>query len=157
MADRITYPGTETDDDPLEVENFDKLPGGWLGYEDVTANQTGLAGTGSVLTGLEVDVTVNTARKIRITAKCNLASDVAGDDVGIRIYEGGTVLDSANAAAGRTSVSYRVRAEVVLNASAGSHTYFVTGGIAGGTGNGTLAASATSKAEITVEDLGPAS
>lgn len=152
MPVRTAYVGTEAVGDVLTKANFDKLPGGWIGYAEAVANQGAI--TAEVdLTSLTVTVTVNTSRRLRISALGLLQSTVASDVVRIFIYEDGASIQLADEhAGGQTTVT----PSVIRTPTAGSHTYKLRGQRAVGTGTVTLLASASNPAYILVEDIGPA-
>lgn len=139
-----------------------KMPKGWLGYEDATAN-TGSVNAETDLAGLSVAVDLPASRMIRIVGYVpRISSDTAGDMAVLRIKEGATQLQEA-----RIDVGQKVgganggaigKAEVIIDGpSAGSHTYKLTGALAAGTGDLSFRASSSAPSFILVEDLGPAS
>lgn len=155
MAVRTAYPATEAVGDVLTKANFDKLPGGWIGYAEAVADQTGIT-TEVDLTSLSVTVTVNTARRIRITAYLpNVTTTVAADIARLSLKEGGTLLNLAQRTVTTTNGA-TVRAEWVGTPTAGAHTYKATIVRQSGTGTLVSSAGATFPAFILVEDLGPA-
>lgn len=159
MPVRTAYVGTEAVGDVLTKANFDKLPGGWIGYAEVTANQATIT-VEADLTGLTVTVTVNTNRRIRINSFIHLASTVVGDEVALYIKEGATYLAYASATIGTANRNFPLGRDVVLTPTAGSHTYLLRAARTTGTGTVTMVAAAAnngSPAYISVEDLGPAS
>jgi hypothetical protein len=160
MAVRTAYPGSQSVGDVLTSANFTKLPGGWIGYAEVTANQTGIT-TDTALTGLTVTVTVGTSRKIRITG-VGVIERTVGDGQGIGyIKEGATKLgrwaqaNQVTVAQGSGSVVSNP-GSTFTTPSAGSHTYFLTLERTTGTGTIQLDAAAGTPAYILVEDIGPA-
>jgi hypothetical protein len=151
MPVRTAYVGTEAVGDVLTKANFDKLPGGWIGYAEVTANQGSI--TAEVdLTSLTVTVTVNTTRRIKITGRCYMQNTgTAGGDI-LKIHEDGVQIMEAGLPGHTTA--HVLHAEAVRTPSAGSHTYKLRGQATAGTA--TMVASATIPAFILVEDMGPA-
>src|SRR6266700_2865661 len=104
MTSRVAYPGTAVTNDVLTAANVNNLPGGWIGYAEVTANQTGIT-TEVDLTGLSQAVTVNTSRRIRISLYIpRAASSVSADRILITIYEGATQLQSNTVTCDATSL-----------------------------------------------------
>lgn len=129
-----------------------RFPWGALGYAQVTANQTGIT-TQVDVTGLSVTVTVGTGRRIKITAYTAAAlSTVTTDNCEITINEGATQLSQANTIGGNGGAE--LLAQVVIQPSAGSHTYKVTALRALGTGSMTFSANANYPGFILVEDIG---
>jgi hypothetical protein len=155
MPVRTAYVATEAVGDVLTKANFDKLPGGWIGYAEVTANQTTI--TAAVdLTGLTVTVTVNTSRRIRVTGSAELVNNTAGAGLLLLILADGAQVMSAPTGGMTANVAVRKVAQVVLTPTAGSHVYKLQAQTQVG-GTGTMNAAATYPAFILVEDLGPAS
>lgn len=155
MASRTAYVSTEVDGDILTAANFDKLPGGWIGYVEATANQTTIT-TEADLTSLSVTVTAGTTRRLRLTGKVNFTSTVANDGAKLRIKESSTVLNAADNATPTGAGGVFIFASAVITPSAGSHTYKLTLARTG-TGTLTMNASATEAAYLLIEDIGPAS
>lgn len=153
MTYRQTYPGTQAAGDVLTSANFSRLPGGWTGYAEVTAAQTGIT-TVTDLTSLSVTIGVGTGRRIRITGHAEVTRTVAdGLTVG-RIAEGATQL-------GCWCVSFEgsydlAEGSVVIAPTAGTHTYKLTLERSSGTGTVGISAGTTDPAFILVEDIGPA-
>lgn len=156
MSNRTAYPATEADGNVLHASDIDKLPGGWIGYVEITSNLGTFTSGSQDLSGLSVTVTVNSSRRVRIEGRCRWSSDVAADDAQLQVNESSTVLQKTVGTMPRTTVSYGAFVSVVLTPSSGSHTYKLTGGREAGTGNVSLAAGATSPAFLLVEDIGPA-
>jgi hypothetical protein len=155
VASRTAYPSVEVDGDILTAANFDRLPGGWIGYVEATTNQTTIT-TVVDLTSLSVAVTVGTNRRLRITGKVNFTSTVANDGAKLRIQESATVLNAADNTTPTGAGGVFIFASAVLTPTAGTHTYKLTLARTG-TGTLTMNASATEAAYLLVEDIGPAS
>jgi hypothetical protein len=138
----------------LTATNLEKLAGGWIGYVEVTANQTGIT-TEVDMTGVTVSVTAGPSRRIKVTVSAYISSSVAGDMATIKIKEGGTTLQERAVTTSSTNIC-EVTAIVVLTPSTGAHTY--KGTIARSLGTGTLVnnAAATLPTFVLVEDIGPA-
>ena len=155
MPVRTGYAGAAVAGEVLTAANVNKLPGGWIGYNEVTANQATIT-TVVDLTSLTVTVTVGASRRIRVSSQCPFFSSVAGDYVSLQIVEGATVLQDLSEAMSSALSGHRLAAIVVLTPTTGSHTYKLRASRASGTGSVTMAAAATSPAFILVEDMGPA-
>ena len=155
MPVRTAYPSTAVAGDVLTAANVGKIPGGWIGYEQVVANQ-GTITTAVDLTGLTVTVTVGTTRRVRISAEGSFGSTVAADYAALFIFEGATQLGGRSVPMPNTAATTGAFSSVVLTPTAGSHTYKLRAALASGAGVVTLNASATAPAFILVEDLGPA-
>ena len=154
MPVRTAYVGTEAVGDVLTKANFDKLPGGWIGYAEVTANQGSIT-TEVDLTGLTVTVTVASTRRLRIVGEVMLANATADAISVLRLHADGVQIQSRTAAKAGAGTDQGVHIGAVVTPSAGAHTYKLRGWAVSGTV--TLSASATSPAFIYVEDVGPAS
>ena len=150
MPVRTAYAGAAVSGEVLTAANVNKLPGGWIGYAEVTANQTGITAV-TDLTGLSVAVTVGTSRRLRVTGFIHIGN-VAGSSISFAIKEGATTLQDAvaNSVAGAV---WTMAVHTVLTPTAGAHTYKLT--LAGSSATDMLAAT-TYPAFILVEDIGPA-
>lgn len=159
MAVRTAYAGTASAGDVYTAANHAKMPGGWIGYAEVTANQNGITSI-TDLTSLSVAVTVGSSRRIGITGWC-LASNGAsgtGDSGSLSIRESSTTLARTQIYYGAASIVATHVARVVLTPSSGAHTYKLSFERAAGTGDDfDIEASSTYPAFILVEDLGPSS
>lgn len=157
MVTRVAFPGAVAVGSTHDAADDNKMPGGWIGYNEVSANQSSI--TSEVdLTGLSVTVTVNTSRRIKITGFLPaVLSDVVANRVRLRIKESTTTLQTAEIVT-QTFVATSagsLEAVVVLTPSAGSHTYKLSLQRDQGSGNVTMVASSTQLASILVEDVGP--
>lgn len=143
--------------DVITEANLEKLPGGWIGYAEVSANQASIS-TETDLTGLSVTVTVGDSRRIRITGR-GIVSRTVADGVTLgQIKESTTVLGRwCQHSPSATTEFGNEMGFCVITPSAGSHTYKLTLQRNTGTGTVTLNAGTGSEASITVEDIGPAS
>lgn len=145
--------------DVITETDLEKLPGGWLGYASVTANQNVATSTVTDLTGLSVTVTVGANRLIKLSASCLLSRSVA-DGVTVGYFrEGSTELGrwGQHSPSATTEFDWCSGWCLVSAPSAGSHTYKLSMNRATGTGNATLNAGTGAAAWILVEDLGPSS
>lgn len=150
---RGAYPGTQAAGDVLTSANFTRLPGGWIGYSVVTANQTGITAI-TDLTGLSVSVTVNTNRLIRVSGIARVTQSPADGWTDLRIREGTTTL-AYSIVYGNADITQNVW--TLLATTAGTHTYKLSLEKLSGTGTASLDAAADHPAWILVEDLGSAS
>lgn len=157
MSVRTAYVGTQVAGDTLTAANFSKLPGGWLGYAEVTANQGSIT-TVADLTSLSVAVTVGTSRRLRITGHGVMASTVAGDVILGIIQEGASQLGRWAELQPQAANGFDIQeGSVILTPTSGAHTYKLTLQRAIGTGSVTLLAAGGNAAFILCEDIGPAS
>lgn len=154
MPVRTAYAGAAVAGEVLTAANVNKLPGGWIGYAEVTANQGGIT-TEIDLTSLSVAVTVGTSRRIRISYIGSVATSVSGDTAVAYIKEGAAYLQQS-ALTMPSGANEVVNSSVVLTPTAGAHTYKITMARLAGTGTLQHTVSATSPGYILVEDLGPA-
>lgn len=155
MAVRTSYVGTEAVGDVLTKANFDKLPGGWIGYVEVTANQTGITTAAVALTGVTVTVTAGTTRRLKITGHAEFAETVATVAVvDLLIYEDGVQVGRGKLG-DPAAQSESADAVAIRTPSAGAHTYALFAITNAGTVS--MVAAATAPAFILVEDIGPAS
>lgn len=154
MPVRTAYAGAAVAGEVLTAANVNKLPGGWLGYAEVTADQGGIVAEVGV-TGLSVVVTVGSARRIRVSYIGQSATTASGDVTATFIREGAAYLQSATLTLPNAS-AHTISAYCILTPTAGSHTYSITTQRLVGSGSITHKAGATNPASILVEDIGPA-
>lgn len=157
MTVRTAYPALETSGDTLTVANFNRLPGGWIGRARSSADETGVTSI-TDLGGLSVAVTVNTSRQISVEGFVHrISSTVANDVGGLYVYEDGVQVGIAYVVLGPTVGASNGgsfgRVSVLLEPSAGAHTYKLRG--ARIDGSGSLAFRTPS--HIFVVDEGPSS
>jgi hypothetical protein len=155
MAVRTAYAGTASTGDVYTAANHAKMPGGWIGYVEVTAIQTGIT-TEADLTGLTVTVTVGASRRIKVTGRISVFRTVADGLSSLLLKEGATYLDAATDTL-IINNGQPMNVMAVLTPSTGAHTYKLALQRDSGSGTLTMEASAARKAFLLVEDLGPAS
>ena len=144
--------------DTITEARLDTLPRGWLGYAEVTANQTVSVGTETDLTGLTVTVSVDANRRLKITAHGLFNRSVADGVSVARIKEGSTELGRFSQHSPSAASEFDLaEGSASITPASGSHTYKLTVQRVTGTGNVVLTAAAGSPAFILVEDLGAAS
>lgn len=153
MAARTAYVGTESAGDVLTAANFNKLPGGLIGYAIVTSAQTGVS-TITDVTSATIAVTVNSSRKIRVEAKAVLQQAGGAGDYSLYIREGATTLDQASGSATANGQVGTMRPLYIGSVSSGAHTYKLSMSTSANT-IGTIAG-ATEAVYILVFDDGPA-
>ncbi len=152
MAVRTAYVATESAGDVLTAANFNKMPGGCIGYANVTANQTGISALAD-LTGLTVTVTVNTSRLIMVQGLGVFLQQTGVGTASMAINEGATQLVNAGASLVISGFG-TFTPFVILSPSSGAHTYKLRATTSSNTVD--LQASATAPATIAVYDMGPA-
>lgn len=154
MPVRTAYAGAAVAGEVLSAANVNRLPGGWIGYAEVTASQGGIT-TEADITGLSVAVTVGANRRIRVSYAGSVASSVANDTGSVNIKEGATYL-SGKYLSIPGNFNYGLTVSVILTPAAGTHTYkIVSARAAGSTGIHQHTASAAEPSFLLVEDLGP--
>jgi hypothetical protein len=131
------------------------------GYAALSANSTVNATTAITTTpvdvpGLAVTVQLPAARRIKVSFDGMLYSNVAGDRAQVGIREGTTLLAYNQQPMNAAGTGYGLHLEVVLTPTAGTHTYKISIGRAGGTGNINTSVSVPGATFILVEDIGPA-
>lgn len=153
---RTGYVGTQEAGDILTSDNFDKLPGGWLGYATQGTDQAAASGD---ITDLSVTVTVGDSRLIRVSALVKLQMSKNGANapaLEMALKEDGTQIYFADWVP--TVVANNIHDSVYLSVlstpDSGSHTYKATMSVLNGLG--TITASTSGPNYILVEDLGPA-
>jgi hypothetical protein len=145
----------------LTVASLNNLPGGWIGYAQITADSSNYT-TLVDISGLSQAVTVNTTRRIKISVSLQVAgeSGALGD---VYIREGTTELKKTRYQFATGSGTCIVSLWHVLTPSSGSHTYKVSAErITGTVAHNILASSDASgggfgPAGLLIEDVGPAS
>lgn len=154
MPTRTLY--TPTALEVLTAANLNKLAGGWLGYAEVTADQTGIGTSVTDLTSLSVTVTVPASRRVRVTGKIIVgAASTPPAVVELYIRDGSsTTLNKSQIRIDAASQDSLMAAWVGTPAP-GSNTYKLSALVTAGTF--TSAAAATYPSFILVEDLGPSS
>lgn len=164
----MTVPGGYIAGDVLTAANMNLLPGGKMGYAEVTADQTGISTSNVDLTSLTVTWTAVAARRYRTTVWANIEIDTSPTVVtlpNIKITDGSNNQKQVGygvwaAASVGNVVKSTVCVSVVETGLSGSTTRKARGlstDMAGGNGDTfNIKASATSPAWILVEDIGPA-
>lgn len=150
MASRTTVPGTFDPGEVIASADHNKTPGGWTGYVQVTASQTGIS-TITDLTGLSVTMTLQSSRYIRITGFARLSRTVNDGYTTFSIREGSTTLQFV-APLVITDAPHHV--SVILTPTSGSHTYKLSLERTTGTGTTGISAASNNPAYLLVEDLG---
>lgn len=152
MPVRTAYAGAAVAGEVLTAANVNRLPGGWIGYAQVTASQTGIGSAATDVTGLTVAVTVGASRRIAIRAQAGAQQQTETALAEFNIYEDTTRLTRhpVTIAAGLFDM---MSPSVVLTPAAGAHTYKIVAHTAAGTLD--ILASGDWPAYILVEDLGP--
>ncbi len=148
----MTAPGEFVAEYIVTATDMNGLPGGVLGYAQVTSNQASIS-TVTDLTGLSVTVDVPANRRVRVTGRGGISQQSADGTHRGRIQESTTVLQDWAWGDLVNGTRTHQQGSVVLTPSSGSHTYKLTLDTSAGTC--TLVAAADRPAFILVEDLGP--
>lgn len=168
MSSRVAVPGTVTAG-VLPVSAINNLPGGWIGYTSITSDSNQWNTTATDITGLSVTVTVNTNRRLLITATGVLELGAAAAVADIYLWRdvAGTFGTPApmvkrrfGGGNGLAQATFTVIDEDAP--TLGQHTYSLRGDRVTGTVNQYVTASPDAgsgygPAWIMVQDVGPAS
>lgn len=136
----------------LTAANLDKYPGGWIGYVEVTANQTGISSV-TDLTSLSVTVTAGTSRRLKTEGYAVLAQNTSTAAVSFTIRSGASAQLALWQAVVTGNTVTTGNPKRVDTPSSGANTYKLS--LAANAGTVDLNASSTSPAFILVEDIGP--
>ncbi len=157
MATRTGYPGTEVAGDILTASNFNKLPGGLIGYAVITSSVTGIT-TATDITGLSVTLTPGGNRMIRVQwhTEDQITTTSTNDSFAVTCMKDGAVIAAAIAYVTPVTNQYVSNDGFVLDVgpSSASHTYKLQGGRQQGTGTWAVRASATEQNTIAIFDDG---
>lgn len=162
MANRTCFPGTATNTTHLASED-NSLPGGWIGYAQISADSATYTSTLVDIAGLSQAVTVNPNRRIMISVSLQVDSQDSGALGDIFIREGSTSIKKTRYQFAAGSGTCSVALWTILTPSAGSHTYKVSAQRATGSTSHKILASADASgggfgpAEMVILDIGPAS
>lgn len=138
------------DPSPVDPES---VPVGQLAYAQVTANQTGITTSIVPLTGLSVNVAVESGRVLRITGKVNFAETVATVAVAnLLVFEDGVQIQQSGLGDPAAQSESEV-AVVIRSPSSGAHVYDLRAVTNAGTVS--MVASSSIPAFILVEDITP--
>lgn len=137
----------------ITAANHAKFPGGWIGYAEITANQTGISAQTDI-TSLTVTVTAGTTRRILAEGYCRITQQTSSGVGEVYVVEDGSNVNrSSLTRSAADNGMHHPRA--VRTPSAGSHTYKLAASVGSGTID--IIASASQPAFILVQDLGPSS
>lgn len=155
MATRTAFDATAGS--VLTATNLDKHAGGWIGYVQVTANQTSITSLVDI-TSLTLTVTALASRYHKTTMFLgSLASTVSADSVNAHITDGSNVdKQIAGVTLGAAGAGATMIVQVVETGWSGSTTRKGRIERAAGTGTITLGAAATQPAFLLIEDMGSA-
>lgn len=137
----------------ITAANHAKFPGGWIGYAEVTSNQTGISSQ-TDLTNLTVTVTAGTTRRILAEGYCRILQNSSSGVGEVLILEGGSQVTKSSFTRSAADVGMH-HPRVVRTPSAGSNTYKLAASVGAGTID--IVAAATQPAFILVQDIGPSS
>lgn len=159
MAVRTAYVGTEAIGDVLTKANFDKMPGGLVGYASTTSNGTASATVKTYTDGtaLSPTITAGTSRTYKITIMCSSVVQVGTGSSQIQIWDltGSTALTTAVlSVAGSAAGNYPGATLVGYHQPAAGSQQYAFRYLSTATSVAPQAG-ATSPAQIFVEDVGP--
>jgi hypothetical protein len=127
------------------------------GYDYLTADSAAANSTTIIDSGLDIVVTVSSARKYKLTCSGNVKSTVAGDRIAAILRDGTTnlqVSQSLAVAAVNSSVGFSIM-KILDGPTSGTHTYKLGLQRISGSGN-VVAIGGTFPTEILLEDIGAA-
>jgi hypothetical protein len=147
---RTAYVGSEAAGDTLTAANFNKLPGGLVGYAVRTTDQTGIS-TEADITSLSIPYTFVAGRLYRLSLWCRTQQVTTNGNQEIYITDGAS---THLAVAGRTvaaGTSDSLRAECLYT---GSGSVTIKARAAAAAGTVTILGGVTYQPLLTIEDLG---
>ena len=155
MPVRSAYPGTALTGEVLTALKVNNLPGGWIGYAEAPADQSGVVNPID-LTGMLVNVTVGASRRLRIEVCTSILSNVAADSAALGILESTTVLATRSIVVVKANTLEGLTCTAIITPTAGAHTFRATLERSTGTGTFLSGSGPGQRAYIYVEDIGPA-
>lgn len=141
----------EWDGDAATSADFNRGPGGWVGFDSTTADITGI--TGTPVTILSIPFTVGTSRRIKVSIAGPVMSSVADDLVTADILYDGAIqsrMSSQVHSAGGPGTQPLVDFWVSPAGVTGAHTILIQALLGAGTGPCTIRSGFT----VIVEDVG---
>jgi hypothetical protein len=130
--------------------------GGQLGFAENRTVTDQVITAGALLTGLSVPVTVGTGRRIKVTLKTNVFSNVAEDSAQYSIRMDGVDVDQYKVNRLSGTSEQGVYFAIVHSPSAGAHTYTAFGIRNTGSGIITNRSQGLQSTHLLVEDIGAA-
>jgi hypothetical protein len=128
-----------------------RMPWGWVGYAQATADQTGIVGSATI-SGISVTFTAVAGRRYQATANVHLLANIAGVNTALDIVDGATGLGRWQGMLSNLSATTLV-AIWSGTLTAGAHTFNVTAAF--GSGTNTSKAAPGAPAFLLIEDIGP--
>lgn len=155
MATRGTLPGSYNSGDPWGTADANAMPGGLIGYAELTSSSSAFTATADV-SGLTLTLTPNASRVLRVAVDVMVQSTVANDTIRVFIVSGATVLTFVDVDITSPNFNLRAARTVLVHSPASSSTTWkIQAQRTSGSGTTIVAAAATTPAVFTIEDLGP--
>lgn len=156
MTSRSYFAGTAVSSTVFSAADANDYGGGAFAKGSATSNQTGIT-TAVDLTGLTSgSVTVNSSRILKISWNVDIQSSVAGDNCAISVLKDGSLLDAYVYGVSTVDNIGHASGFTLDEPTAASHEYKLQLGRTGSSsGTWNTRASATTRAWILVEDVGP--
>lgn len=152
MATRTAYAGTALAGDVYTAANHARMPGGWIGYVEVTSNQNGFS-TEVDVTGLTLTITPNSSRRLSVRGAVSVQVGTSAATVVLRLKEDGVKMIDAAVQPNDNADVLSIPIEAITTPSAASHTWKLTIQVETGTAD---VENSISKGWLMVEDIGPA-
>lgn len=141
----------------ITAANHAKFPGGWIGYVEVTASQTGIT-TEVDVTSLTLTPTVGTSRRIRTSMQVTATVTNIDTIAWVKITDGSNNQKGISQLSGPlANVGNTMQAAVSESGITGSITRKLRCVRAAGTGTIDINAASDNPAWLMIEDLGPSS
>jgi hypothetical protein len=138
----------------ITAANHIKFPGGWIGYVDKVADQTGFTSTADV-SSLSVTVTAGSTRRLKVSGYTRVLQNTSASTATVLLRDGSSAQLQAWQATLAIAAVTTMAPQVIVTPSSGSNTYKMSATTAAGTLD--ISASNQAPAFVLVEDLGPAS
>jgi len=125
-----------------------------LAYSQSISNSASLTSEAAI-PNLTATVTVPAGRRLRITADLQMNGSVAGNraKVHLKRQADGAYLQEREVYMAQANVANPLHIEYVISPTAGTHTFFLTGMLAAGTGNVWQSAAASEPSFLLIEDI----
>jgi len=129
-------------------------PSSTLAYAQTITNSASLTAEAAI-PGLTATVTVAAGRRLRIVADLQMNGSVAGNraKVHLKRQADGAYLQEREVYMAQANVANPLHIEYIISPTAGTHTFFLTGMLAAGTGNVWQSAAASEPSFLLVEDI----
>lgn len=139
--------------DDLGAADLNKLPGGWIGYAEITGDVNGFSGQADI-SGLTVTPTIGTTRRLKIQGYCRILQNTTSGVGEVYIVEAGANVQRSSFTRSASDVGMH-HPTSIRTPSSGAITYKLAASVGSGTMD--IKASPSQPAFILVQDIGPAS